>query len=375
MAQENSPEPIEGALNHCASILKASQTKLLDSFLFDPPFDATAYSDTGESGDRTFRVFRSVSVAYTGLLEHLCKLSNDPLEGPKEVPFDVFATRLQAEGLVEKLIAEVETLPHSVAKKFDLTNVEQIFDQTLKSDSGQNWGFWQGWRNSILRKSPLDWDLQRRVALIPDDIWNAGPEAVAEEIARIEAQWQSEQASQTSHAPEFEPDSVAHLFQYPQSVTASVNHISVNISQQFEVFRSETGLNETPELLKPLEAIPTCLDRIGDILTNHGHNATSEQQLREEIGRLQKRVAQLEAELQLARSNSDSQKTHWFGPALRVIGTSMSAIAISAWVISEDDLGPRKRIENILNWTKELSELATGAKPTSTPTLPQLFDT
>jgi uncharacterized small protein (DUF1192 family) len=235
--------------------------------------------------------------------------------------------------------------------------------------------FWTRWYLGFFTGHPIENDLQHRIALIPNKIWKAGPKAVAEEIARIEAQWQSEQASQTSHAPEFEPDSVAHLFQYPQSVTASVNHISVNISQQFEVFRSETGFNETPELLKPLEAIPSCLDRIGDILTNHGHNARSEQQLREEIGRLQKRVAQLEAELQQARSDSDGQKTHWFGPALRVIGTSMSAIAISAWVISEDDLGPRERIENILNWTKELSELATGAKPTSPPTLPQILDT
>lgn len=36
---------------------------------------------------------------------------------------------------------------------------------------------------------PLPWDLQREVALIPNAIWEQGPEAVAERIAEIEAEW------------------------------------------------------------------------------------------------------------------------------------------------------------------------------------------
>lgn len=36
---------------------------------------------------------------------------------------------------------------------------------------------------------PLPWDLQEQIALIPDKVWEAGPEAVAEEIARIEAEF------------------------------------------------------------------------------------------------------------------------------------------------------------------------------------------
>jgi hypothetical protein len=34
---------------------------------------------------------------------------------------------------------------------------------------------------------PLPWELQEKVALIQNEIWDAGPEAVAAEIARIEA--------------------------------------------------------------------------------------------------------------------------------------------------------------------------------------------
>ena len=38
----------------------------------------------------------------------------------------------------------------------------------------------------------MDWELQRRVALIDDAIWEAGPEAVAEEIERIRAAYEVE---------------------------------------------------------------------------------------------------------------------------------------------------------------------------------------
>ena len=39
---------------------------------------------------------------------------------------------------------------------------------------------------------PLPWDLQERVALIPDEIWEAGPEAVAEEIEKIRSRYELE---------------------------------------------------------------------------------------------------------------------------------------------------------------------------------------
>lgn len=40
--------------------------------------------------------------------------------------------------------------------------------------------------------APLPWELQEKVALIPNEIWEAGPDAVAAEIARIEAEFLSD---------------------------------------------------------------------------------------------------------------------------------------------------------------------------------------
>jgi hypothetical protein len=56
--------------------------------------------------------------------------------------------------------------------------------------AGGPWTFWDGWYARSMAGDPLPWDLQERIALIPNEIWEAGPEAVAEEIARIEAEFE-----------------------------------------------------------------------------------------------------------------------------------------------------------------------------------------
>ena len=50
-----------------------------------------------------------------------------------------------------------------------------------------HWSFWREWYQGFLDGKPLDWEIQRRVALIHDEIWEQGPEAVAEEIERMPA--------------------------------------------------------------------------------------------------------------------------------------------------------------------------------------------
>ncbi|WP_282076612.1 hypothetical protein [Epibacterium ulvae] len=58
------------------------------------------------------------------------------------------------------------------------------------------YAFWRDWYRGFLDGKPLDWELQRRVALIPDPIWDEGSEAVAREIERIKAEWLAEQLPQ-----------------------------------------------------------------------------------------------------------------------------------------------------------------------------------
>ncbi|UWS02941.1 hypothetical protein K4K94_11500 [Phaeobacter inhibens] len=56
-----------------------------------------------------------------------------------------------------------------------------------------DWEFWRDWYQGFLDGNPLDWGLQRRVALIDDATWARGPEAVAAEIERIRSRYELEQ--------------------------------------------------------------------------------------------------------------------------------------------------------------------------------------
>lgn len=55
-------------------------------------------------------------------------------------------------------------------------------------ENAKTWQFWRDWYNAMLDPAqfPPDWELYEQVALIEDDIWDAGPEAVAEEIERLQ---------------------------------------------------------------------------------------------------------------------------------------------------------------------------------------------
>lgn len=53
------------------------------------------------------------------------------------------------------------------------------------SQDPETWSFWIDWYEGLLEGRAPDWELWRDVALIKDDHWKAGPEAVAGEIDKI----------------------------------------------------------------------------------------------------------------------------------------------------------------------------------------------
>jgi hypothetical protein len=74
------------------------------------------------------------------------------------------------------------------------------------NSDGRTWGFWAAWYERMLRGDPLPWDLQESIALIPDEIWEAGPATVADEIERLSFQFA------TAIAPRLVRDEDAGLF-------------------------------------------------------------------------------------------------------------------------------------------------------------------
>ena len=91
--------------------------------------------------------------------------------------------------------------PEGVPKRLDeaLRLLRAFWDQ-----APELWGFWRRWYDGMLAGEPLDWELQRRVALIPDEVWQAGPKSVAAAIAAIEAERLAEETA-TAETVLFDP--------------------------------------------------------------------------------------------------------------------------------------------------------------------------
>ena len=217
---------------------------------------------------------------------------------------------------------------------------------------------------------PLEWELQRRVAMIPEQVWQTGADAIAKAISETEEAWRAERLSNRPRSPEFEPNQVKHLFDNRTLVSAGAASLSATIRMEFERFRAETGLNQTPDLFAPLEALPPVLDRIAEILRNEKRTDTTEQILREEVRRLNARVAELENALADARS--ECAKLHsqsWKKVAAWTVGSTnlFGVLAAAVWTVSGDDVGARKRLETLLEYRTVFDEVSSGKSTAPTP--------
>ncbi|SNR63065.1 hypothetical protein [Puniceibacterium sediminis] len=213
------------------------------------------------------------------------------------------------------------------------------------------WAFWRDWYAGMLQGTPMDWDLQLQVALIEPEVWDAGPQAVAEEIARIEAEFAKRFSDQEPRQEAFEPRSLERLLANKVIGSIQCQKLSVDISDAFERFYSQTGANQVPETFLPLQSVPKSLLRISAVLRHDVHTPESEQKLREEIGRLNAKVSLLETELAKAQTANPTVFSKAF---LRQAASSLgdwklyAALCGGLWFVSGDEFGMQQRLENII---------------------------
>jgi hypothetical protein len=91
--------------------------------------------------------------------------------------------------LPDRMMAEAITLPPELEAVVGPVRDAADNAVTLGKSKDSPWSFWTRWYAAAMAGDPLPWELQEMVALIPNEIWEAGPEAVAKEIARIEAEY------------------------------------------------------------------------------------------------------------------------------------------------------------------------------------------
>ncbi|WP_152612470.1 MULTISPECIES: hypothetical protein [unclassified Leisingera] len=213
--------------------------------------------------------------------------------------------------------------------------------------------FWLDWYQGFLDGKPLDWKLQQQVAMIDNDIWQAGSKEIDAEIERIRADFAKPQ-NVKDRFPKHEPKSVSHLFENRVIASASLQGLAAQITHSIERFHAETGANALPEALEALAALPALLLAVNATIQaaplDGAVASETEDQLRAEIGRLNAKVAQLENELQKACSAKPSVFSDAFKKQL---GTSLgdwklyAALCTGLWFVSGDAEGTQRRLENI----------------------------
>ncbi|MEP2781622.1 MAG: hypothetical protein ABJO67_00675 [Pseudoruegeria sp.] len=162
------------------------------------------------------------------------------------------------------------------------------------------WSFWARWYQGMWDGKPLDWELQRRVALIDDAVWKVGPEAVAEEIARIEREMAGpsllEEKTLLRH--------VQYLLKNPVLSHATAINGAVTIERAIAGYMREAPANCLPDGLAHLEELPMHFRAIAKVLTISPPVETNERDLLVQIQGLHARVSKLEKELAVAKSKT-----------------------------------------------------------------------
>ncbi|NVK15252.1 MAG: hypothetical protein HWE35_13875 [Rhodobacteraceae bacterium] len=136
---------------------------------------------------------------------------------------------------LKRILGDLTGLPREPYELFG-RRIESTFS-TLdwrRKLSHPSWSFWRDWYQSFLDGKPLDWEIQRRVAKIEYWVWDAGPQAVADEIERIQAEWLAEQLPQ---ADRVNFDSTTGLF-FSQQVPLNAVGLVETTLKQVEFARS-----------------------------------------------------------------------------------------------------------------------------------------
>ncbi|MEM9844827.1 MAG: hypothetical protein AAF965_08515 [Pseudomonadota bacterium] len=74
--------------------------------------------------------------------------------------------------------------------------VDMLRDRPNLLEREPGWAFWRDWYQGWLTGQHVDWELQRRVALVDSAIWEEGSSAVTAEIDRLRAEWLAEKLPQ-----------------------------------------------------------------------------------------------------------------------------------------------------------------------------------
>ncbi len=235
------------------------------------------------------------------------------------------------------------------------------------------WAFWWDWFQSFLVGQPLDWEVQREVALIDDSVWEDGPEAVAAAIRDI-------RRNAAGPAPLEEKvlrKHVEYLLKNPVLSEATALNGAETIERAIADYLREAPANCLPEDLIHLEALPQHFRAIARVIGSETNDDQKENQLLDQISKLHARVAELEKELAVSKNKElkgiiSQEAAKSFG---KTIGSPLfwSGAAVSVgyfFGVAPSDL----TLENFRNYVEELLRANAETAPPAQPPLPSSID-
>ncbi|WP_299428669.1 hypothetical protein [uncultured Shimia sp.] len=252
-------------------------------------------------------------------------------------------------------------------------SVRKWIEFLREPSSSRQWRFWHKWYQSMVEGKPLNWELQRRVALIEDDIWRAGPKAVAQAIHEIE----QELAGPAPLEENVLRKHVEHLLKNPVISEATALNGAETLEHAISEYLRAAPANGLPEDLKHLEGLPQHFRAIARVIGSQTSKEEKEALLADEISKLHARVAELEKELAVAKSKElkgviSLKAAESFG---KTIGSPVfwSGAAVSVgyfFGVTPSDM----TLENFRNYVEELLRVNADTAPNVQTQLPSSFD-
>ncbi|MCF2905290.1 hypothetical protein L0666_09835 [Octadecabacter sp. CECT 8868] len=179
-----------------------------------------------------------------------------------------------------------------------------------KLKAGAEWVFWQRFYEGMWNGTFDEWDLALEVIQIDNEIWKEGVEAVADEIAKIEARLKPDPL------PDAEAVRLAQkIVAKPETAILAADGLAQLIEMATQEYKREVS-NALPEELEPLDSLPAILNDLSLILTSSKPNTDKEAQLQAALKLTASTVFDLNRRLKAAATELESLRRNGKGRRL-----------------------------------------------------------
>lgn len=163
------------------------------------------------------------------------------------------------------------------------------------------WDFWLRWWEGVVSGRQLDWALQEKVALIPDEVWERGPGAVAGEIVRIEREFANEASDkldltrQISALPSGNADDVSevmrafvlHRVELPPTFDAVLGFITLEVERlQGRNYRDDDDRSEARRQIGILTMLHQSVEALRALVPEKCEMSVTDAEMAERLSRL-----------------------------------------------------------------------------------------